>query len=151
MPCGGHIIVAPLWVAYEANLGTLLRTCDAVGACMAAPDTEHYHEALRRGDTLRVRPCIHWVDSKVDWIERESRRGAQVIGVELDEDSTSLRDLRVATGRTVVLLGNESKGLPAEAWPFVDRVVEIPMMGVGVSLNVAVAGSLVAYRLAGLS
>jgi hypothetical protein len=29
--------VAPLWVAYEANLGTLLRTCDAVGACMAVP------------------------------------------------------------------------------------------------------------------
>lgn len=34
-------MVAPLWVAYEANLGTLLRTCDAVGACMAVPATPH--------------------------------------------------------------------------------------------------------------
>ena len=34
--CWGHLIVAPLWVAYGANLGTLLRTCDAVGACMGA-------------------------------------------------------------------------------------------------------------------
>jgi hypothetical protein len=33
----------------------------------------------------------------------------------------------------------------------VDECVEIPMVGCGASLNVAVAGSLVAYRLAGLS
>ena len=32
-----------------------------------------------------------------------------------------------------------------------DDVVQIPMVGIGMSLNVAVAGSLVAYRLAGLS
>jgi tRNA G18 (ribose-2'-O)-methylase SpoU len=29
--------VAPLWVAFQANLGTLLRTCDAVGACIEVP------------------------------------------------------------------------------------------------------------------
>ncbi|QXC61923.1 hypothetical protein KSP35_03610 [Aquihabitans sp. G128] len=32
-----------------------------------------------------------------------------------------------------------------------DVAVQIPMLGVGHSLNVAVAGSLVAYRLAGLA
>jgi hypothetical protein len=32
-----------------------------------------------------------------------------------------------------------------------DDVVEIPMFGTGASLNVAVAGSLVLYRLAGLA
>lgn len=31
-----------------------------------------------------------------------------------------------------------------------DTVVEIPMVGMGASLNVAVAGSLVLYRAAGL-
>jgi tRNA (guanosine-2'-O-)-methyltransferase len=30
-------------------------------------------------------------------------------------------------------------------------LIEIPMMGIGQSLNVAVAGSLVLYKLAGLS
>ena len=44
--------MAPLWVAFQANLGTLLRTCDAVGACIAVPDTPHYREALVKGDTL---------------------------------------------------------------------------------------------------
>jgi len=138
-------------VAYGANLGTLLRTCDAVGACMAVPDTDHYHQALKKGDTLAHRPCIHWVDAKIDWMAREQRRGAKLVGVELDEDSISLRQVRQATNRTIVLLGHEHFGLPAEAWPYLDEVVEIPMMGVGRSLNVAVAGSLVLYRLAGLA
>ena len=44
--CWDFLIIAPLWVAYEANLGTLLRTCDAIGACLAVPSTPHYKEAL---------------------------------------------------------------------------------------------------------
>jgi tRNA (guanosine-2'-O-)-methyltransferase len=151
IPCTNHLIVAPLWVAFGANLGTLLRTCDAVGACMAVPDTAHYHHALKKGDTLPARPCVHWVDSKLGWIDRQQRSGAEIIGVELDEDSISLRHVHQASARSVILLGHEHSGLPAEVWPFLDRVVEIPMMGVGQSLNVAVAGSLVLYKLAGLS
>ncbi len=40
--------------------------------------------------------------------------------------------------------------LPDEAWPHLDAVVEIPMVGSGCSRNVAVAGSLVLNRLSGL-
>jgi tRNA (guanosine-2'-O-)-methyltransferase len=40
--------------------------------------------------------------------------------------------------------------MPADAWDLIDEVVEIPMVGQGARLNVAVAGSLVLYRLAGL-
>jgi tRNA (guanosine-2'-O-)-methyltransferase len=118
---------------------------------MAVPETEHYRRSLKVGDTLSARPCVHWVESKLGWIERQQRQGTQIIGVELDEDSIPLREVRQATRRSVVLLGHEHSGLPAEVWPFLDFVVEIPMMGVGLSLNVAVAGSLVLYKLAGLS
>jgi tRNA G18 (ribose-2'-O)-methylase SpoU len=137
-------------VAFEANLGTLLRTCDAVGACMAVPDTPHYRQALDRGDTLARRPHIHWVDrSKVGWIQRQ-RATSRLVAVELAEDATPLNLLPPARTRTVVLLGHEREGIPVEVWPLVDEVVEIPMVGLGASLNVAVAGSLVLYRLAGL-
>ena len=37
------------------------------------------------------------------------------------------------------------------ALDLLDDVVEIPMVGTGISLNVEVAGSLVRYKLAGLS
>jgi tRNA (guanosine-2'-O-)-methyltransferase len=150
--CWDHLIVAPLWVAYEANLGTLLRTCDAVGACMAVPDTVHYRAALTRGDTLRRRPHIHWIDrSKLGWIKRQRQSGTVVLAVEIADDATSLGQLQPAAARTVVLLGHEHTGVPDDAWPLLDGVVEIPMVGLGASLNVAVAGSLVLYRLAGLA
>jgi tRNA (guanosine-2'-O-)-methyltransferase len=71
--------------------------------------------------------------------------------VELDEEAVALGDLRPAKSRSMVLLGHEHRGLPNEIWPYLDQVVEIPMLGVGLSLNVAVAGSLVLYKLAGLT
>ena len=148
--CWDQLIVAPLWVAYQANLGTLMRTCDAVGACIAVPDTDHYRRALDRGDTLRRRPHVHWVRrSKIAWLEHQ-RRTSTVVAVELAEDGVPLTRLAPAQTRTVVLLGHERQGVPAEAWHLLDEVVEIPMVGHGASLNVAVAGSLVLYRLAGL-
>ncbi|HET6914728.1 MAG TPA: TrmH family RNA methyltransferase [Acidimicrobiales bacterium] len=149
--CLDHLIAAPLWVAYEANLGTLLRTCDAVGACLAVPPTPHYRDALRRGDTLSRRPCVHWADKKLAWIRHQKEAGARVLGVELADDATQLLQLRPARQLTVVLLGHERSGIPDEAWDLLDEVVEIPMIGTGSSLNVAVAGSLVLYKLAGLS
>lgn len=149
--CWDHLIVAPLWVAYEANLGTLLRTCDAVGACIAVPRTPHYRQALRRGDTLRRRPCIHWADQKLGWLRAERQRGTHVIGVELADSSRRLADVQPAICRTILVLGHEHSGIPDDAWEFLDDVIEIPMVGTGSSLNVAVAGSLVLYKLAGLS
>jgi len=70
--------------------------------------------------------------------------------VELADDAVRLGDLPAARERTVLVLGNESDGVPYEALALLDMVVEIPMVGAGLSLNVAVAGSLVLYRLAGL-
>ena len=150
--CWDHLIVAPLWVAFGVNLGTLLRTCDAVGACMAVPSTRHYREALDRGDTLVRRGCIHWVQgSRWTWISRQQTQGWRIVGAELAEGAVPLTRLQPAATRTVLLLGHERYGLPEEAWPLLDEVVEIPMVGRGASLNVAVAGSLVLYRLAGLA
>ena len=50
-----------------------------------------------------------------------------------------------------MLLGHEQNGIPDDLVAEADEVVEIPMVGRGASLNVAVAGSLVLYRLAGLA
>jgi tRNA (guanosine-2'-O-)-methyltransferase len=151
--CWQHLVVAPLWVAYDANLGTLLRSCDAVGACLAVPATAHYRAALARGDTLgRRRPCVHWVRPDKDtWLEQQRADGWRLVAVELAEGATPLPRLPPATRPTVVLLGHEHQGVPDDVVESADECVEIPMVGRGASLNVAVSGSLVLYRLAGLS
>jgi len=76
--------------------------------------------------------------------------GWRVIGVELADEAIRLGDLPAARQRTIAVLGNERTGIPPEAVGLLDAAVEIPMVGTGGSLNVAVAGSLVLYRLAGL-
>ena len=147
--CWDHLIVAPLWPLHGANLGTLLRTCDAVGACLAVPRHPWVPEALARGNTLRGRSCVHWVNDPLRWLAHQE--DTHVLGVELAEDAVRLADLPMARGRTVAVLGHEQSGIPPEALDLLDEVVEIPMIGGGASLNVAVAGSLVLYKLAGMA
>jgi tRNA (guanosine-2'-O-)-methyltransferase len=149
--CYDHVFAAALWPMHGANLGTLLRTCDAVGACLVVPRLPWVPEALARGNTLRRQSCVHWISDPARWLARRHCEGVRLIGVELADDAIRLADLLPARERTVMVLGHEQSGIPTEALNLLDAVVEIPMVGSGTSLNVAVAGSLVLYRLAGLS
>ena len=149
--CWDHIIAAPLWPLHGASLGTLPRTCDAVGACLAVPRLPWVPEALARSNTLRRPACVHWAGRDARrWLEEQKAAGARVIGVQLAEEAICLCDLPAARQRTIAVLGQEQTGIPPEALDLLDAAVEIPMVGTGASLNVAVAGSLVLYRLAGL-
>jgi tRNA (guanosine-2'-O-)-methyltransferase len=135
---------------HGANLGTLLRTCDAVGACLAVPRLPWVPDALARGNTLRRPACVHWTGRDVlSWLEAQRAAGSRVVGVELADEAIRLGDLPAARQRTVAVLGHERSGIPPAAVELLDIAVEIPMIGTGASLNVAVAGSLVLYRLAG--
>lgn len=120
---------------------------------MAVPRTAHYRQALAVGDTLKNRrPCIHWVaPSKEVWLSTQRDQGRRLVAVELADGATPLPRLEPAREPTVLLLGHERHGVPDDVLAGVDECVEIPMVGWGASLNVAVAGSLVVYRLAGLA
>jgi tRNA (guanosine-2'-O-)-methyltransferase len=135
---------------HGANLGTLLRTCDAVGACLAVPPFRWVDEAVARGNTLRQPSCVHRIGDPVRWLEMERGNGSWVVGVELADEAIRLADLPAAHRRTVMVLGHEATGIPSDALDLLDCAVEIPMVGTGHSLNVAVAGSFVLYKLAGL-
>jgi len=118
---------------------------------MGVPHTAHYRRALQQGNTLPGPSCIHWVRSPPSWLGHQRDLGFRIVGVELADEAIRLADLRPAGGPTVVVLGHEHRGIPDDVWDLLDDVVEIPMVGRGASLNVAVAGSLVLYKLAGLS
>ncbi len=148
--CWDHLIAAPLWPLHGANLGTLLRTCDAVSACVAVPQLPWVPEALARGNTLRRPACVHWTGRDAhQWLSDQRSVGSCLVGVELADEAVKLADLPAARQRTIAVLGHEQTGIPPEVLDLLDVAVEIPMIGTGASLNVAVAGSLVLYRLAG--
>jgi tRNA (guanosine-2'-O-)-methyltransferase len=84
-----------------------------------------------------------------NWLAAQRAAGSGVVDVELADEAVRLADLSAARCRTIAALGPEQSGIPPEASEFLDVAVEVPMIGTGASLNVAVAGSLVLYRLAG--
>jgi len=117
---------------------------------MAVPRLAGVPEALAKGNTLLRPACVRWTGRDVrGWLEKQRDARSRVVGVELAENAVRLADLQPARERTVMILGQRT-GIPAEALDLIDEVVEIPMVDTGASLNVAVAGSLVLYRLAGL-
>src|SRR5262249_15010905 len=113
--CLDHLIVAPLWPKYGVNLGTLLRTCDAVCACLAVPRKPWTRDALAKGNTRRQPSCVHWVNKPLAWLTAQRTTGSDVVGVELTEESIRLVELRPARRRTIVVLGHESDGILLEA------------------------------------
>ena len=106
---------------------------------------------LRRRRRDRRHSCWDHLLVAPLWVADQRIAGWRVIAVELAEDATPLVLLEPARQRTVVLLGHEREGVPDHLVEAADACVEIPMVGRGASLNVAVAGSLVLYRLAGLA
>src|SRR5262245_64561540 len=117
--CWDHLLAAPLWPRYGVNLGTLLRTCDAVGACLVMPRKPWIDKALAQGNTLRRPSCVHRIGRPLDWLVVQRARGAAIVRVELADDAVRLGDLPAARRRIVVVLGHESAGIPYEALPCV--------------------------------
>jgi len=131
---------AGIWLVAErlrdpGNLGTILRTGDAVGAgglILIGESVDPFSvEAVRA--------------SMGALFEAWLRSGpGQLVGLSLDTET----DYRAATygAPTFLLTGNEAQGMPAEMAEGCDTLVKIPMLGKADSLNAAVATAVMAYE-----
>lgn len=109
----GLLVAAALWPKSEDNLGTLGRTCDAVGATLVVPDAPYARSATRKGNTLgETNAPVLRVRSVLDWLASQRQAGACLLGVELAHGATPLRELQPARQCTVIVLGNEGNGIP---------------------------------------
>ncbi len=142
---------APLWIVAQAlrdpgNLGTILRTGDAVGAgglilvddC-ADPFSVEAVRASMGALFTQVIATARW-DEFIDWL----RSGpGQLVGTSLKTTSDYL-DARYQKP-CFILVGNEQQGLPADYEAACDLLVKIPMAGRADSLNAAVAAAVMAF------
>jgi len=143
---------AAIWLVAErlrdpGNLGTILRTADAVGAgglilideCVDPFSVEAVRASMGALFTVPV--------ARASWAEFQAwlRTGpGQLVGLSLDTDS----DYRAATyaAPTFLLTGNEAQGMPDVMAAACDLLVKIPMLGKADSLNAAVATAVMAYE-----
>ena len=141
-----------IWLVAQAvrdpgNLGTMLRTCDAVGAgglilvddCADPFSAEAVRASMGAIFTTGLAQA-GWVEF-IAWL-REGE--GQLV-------AASLRDSQEYRGAPYhapcfLLVGNEAQGLPDAYQEQCDLRVTIPMRGRADSLNAAIAGSLLAYE-----
>jgi len=145
--------VANIWIVAQAlrdpgNLGTILRTGDAVGAggliliddCTDAFSVEAVRASMGALFTQHIVQA-RWGEF-IAWL----RSGAgQLIGTSLNT-ATDYQTPRYASP-AFLLVGNEAQGLPADYEAECDLLVKMPMLGKADSLNAAVATAVMAYEL----
>jgi TrmH family RNA methyltransferase len=148
---------SPIWLVAQAlrdpgNLGTMLRTGDAVGAggliliddCADPFSVEAVRASMGAVFTQKIAQAT-WAEF-LPWL----RGGAgQLVAASL-RDAVPYRGAPYAAP-CFILIGNESRGLPEDYEAACDLRVTMPMKGRADSLNAAVAGAVLAYEvLAGL-
>jgi TrmH family RNA methyltransferase len=127
-------------VKYPGNLGTILRTGDAVGCAgtiLLGPTTDPYDPAAVRASTGAVFSQRLARASFADFCAWKRRHGCTVIGTSPD----AATDYQTVAYRypIVLFMGCERYGLSEEEQTLCDVTVKIPMVGRSDSLNLAVA------------
>ncbi len=142
------LFVALHEIGNPGNLGTILRTVDAVGGngvILVGETTDPYHpNAVRAsvGTLFRI-PVVQ--AGGIEEVSSWSR--AHGIGVVTTSVRAEQEHWRVAYPAPLLLLfGNEGRGLPPGIIEQGDLAVRIPMHGGASSLNLAVAAGVLLYE-----
>jgi TrmH family RNA methyltransferase len=142
---------APIWIAAQAlrdpgNIGTILRTGDAVGAgglilideCADPFSVEAVRASMGAVFTQQI-ATARWSDF-VSWLRSGPR---QLVGTSLKATDDYL-DAHYEQP-CFLLIGNEQQGLPESYEAECDTLVKIPMAGRADSLNAAIATAVMAF------
>lgn len=145
---GASCLIALDSVADPGNLGTILRTSDAVGGVgvvLLDGSTDPYDPAALRASMGAVFSQKLLQASWEEFCAWRCDRGHQLVGT---SDSAHLDYSSVAYATpTILLMGSERQGLSKDKLESCDLVVHIPMAGRSDSLNLAVATSIVLYEM----
>lgn len=140
------------------NLGTIIRTADAMGAsavvlCAGSVDVRNPKVVRSSAGSVFHLPVIPMrsFDAAVEYLRG---RGAALLGTSGSCEAEDLSELialsmhgvpTVLTRSHAWLMGNEAKGLSEEELAACDSLITIPMTGQSESLNVASAASICLY------
>ncbi len=130
------------------NLGTIIRTAEAVGAAgagMTQGTVDPYGvKAVRASMGSILRLPVARINDLSEFINICRKNGFQTIATTLNSDKIHLNvDFKKPTA---VIAGQEGSGLPEDVLASVDLRIRIPMAGTIDSLNVATATAVILYE-----
>ncbi len=129
------------------NIAAMLRTADAVGlftvhAVFETTEFRHHH-MISGGARKWVNLELHKTTRDAANTLRDS--GYRLLAAHPADDAIDYRDVDY-TQKTALVMGSELHGISDDAAELVDEFVNIPMEGMGASLNVSVAAALLLYE-----
>ena len=144
------------WVALDrvrdpGNLGTIIRTADALGAkgvILVGETTDPFAlETVRAtmGSLFHVSLLSMSGDQFAEFVGRCRSAGGRVTGTHL-KGAVDHRSIDYSQGPQILLMGNEQAGLTDDLVDLCDNVVLIAMAGAADSLNLAVATGIVLFE-----
>ncbi|MEJ6785750.1 TrmH family RNA methyltransferase [Aminobacter sp. Piv2-1] len=148
-PKDGDVWVALDRVRDPGNLGTVIRTVDAVGAkgvILVGDTTDPFSlETVRAtmGSIFAVPVARTHPDAFLEW--RKGFAGI-VAGTHL-QGAVDYRSVDFGTRPVLLMMGNEQQGLPDNLAGACDRLLRIPQAGRADSLNLAVATAVMLYEI----
>ncbi|MEL6922224.1 MAG: RNA methyltransferase [Pseudomonadota bacterium] len=141
------------WIALDrvrdpGNLGTIIRTGDALGASgviIIGDATDPFAmEAVRATmGSLFAKPIIHV--PAAEFIDFAGHFSGLLVGTHL-EGSVDFRVPNYEAQTTILLMGNEQSGLPPALVEVCDQLVRVPQAGSADSLNLAVATAICLFH-----
>lgn len=147
LPTGGLCWVALDQVHSPGNLGTILRTGDAVGASgliLIGDAVDPYDPACVRATMGAIFAQRLVRATPAEFAAWKQGSGCRLVGT----SPHAAHDYRAVTypAQTVLFMGGEKKGLSEERQRLCDDLVRIPMVGRGDSLNLAIATGVLLYE-----
>ncbi|XP_053316169.1 probable methyltransferase TARBP1 [Spea bombifrons] len=146
----GSLIVIASLIDKPTNLGGLCRTCEIFGASALVVDSLH-HVNDKQFQYLSVSaeqwlPLVEVKPSQlIGYLQLKKAQGYTIIGVEQTAKSVDLTEYSFPE-KSLLLLGNEREGIPANLIQHLDVCVEIPQQGIIRSLNVHVSGAVLIWE-----
>ncbi|KQZ14599.1 RNA methyltransferase [Mesorhizobium sp. Root554] len=148
-PSNGDVWVALDRVRDPGNLGTVIRTADAVGAkgiILVGDTTDPFSvETVRAtmGSVFAMPVTKATVEAFLAW--RRTFPGL-VAGTHL-KGAVDYRSVDFSKGPVLLMMGNEQQGLPEELASTCDKLLRIPQAGRADSLNLAVATGVMLFEI----
>ena len=130
------------------NLGTIIRTADAFGVdgiLISEGSVDGYNPKVVRatmGSIFRVN-ILH-IKKSLNILEELKNRGIKIYSTSL-QGKNYIQEINFKIP-SLLIIGNESKGVSDELLNMAHSLIKIPMVGKAESLNAAVASSIIMYE-----
>jgi TrmH family RNA methyltransferase len=148
-PLGNDVYVALDRVRDPGNLGTIIRTADAVGAkgiILIGDTTDPFSLETVRATmgSVFAMPLARATEAEfLSW--RKSFSGL-VVGTHL-KGAVDYRTIPYANKPVILMMGNEQQGLPDQLASACDKLARIPQEGRADSLNLAIATGVMLFEI----